>query len=282
MAPRAGKETKREIQRHASAIRNLYQFRGQPDPLRGDAPNKAVRDTAHETLEVLFNQEDIKPTNEDYVSTGRKKMEGFGNSAFEPSSNSRPPVPTTTFDNVVYYGTESIKAGFDILKGAADQVSKGALGKQSLRRSLKSNGDSSDGNYQAPKDVEMRGGFGFEQSSEPYTSRNTSGSHYSLEPAENDSQSPWAAQPTGSSSYEGQGAEGPSGNEEKLVDSVTQSLGVRVQPSREALATFVKALHGLDGRRVGKALETKLKSPVWQARPHWALVFVDFPLMKAF
>eukprot|EP00897_Mesotaenium_endlicherianum_P000261 jgi/Mesen1/10235/ME000774S09587 len=56
--PKSGKEFKREVQRHAGAVRALFHYKGQPDPLKGDAPNKAVRDMAHEAIQVVYHQED--------------------------------------------------------------------------------------------------------------------------------------------------------------------------------------------------------------------------------
>ncbi|CAI8599321.1 unnamed protein product [Vicia faba] len=51
---KSGAEFIREMQRHSVAIRQLLHYKGQPDPLKGDALNKAVRDTANEAVSVMF------------------------------------------------------------------------------------------------------------------------------------------------------------------------------------------------------------------------------------
>ncbi|GJP78518.1 hypothetical protein CLOP_g8812 [Closterium sp. NIES-67] len=101
---RAGTEFRRSIQRHSAAIKGMVHYRGQPDPLRGDAPNKAVREMAQEAVQAIFNpQNDVKPgagsmggggvsgggasTGGGYsggygggggMEGGRRRMEGFG------------------------------------------------------------------------------------------------------------------------------------------------------------------------------------------------------------
>ena len=51
---KSGAEFRREMQRHSVAIRQLLHYKGQPDPLKGDALNKAVRDTANEAVSAMF------------------------------------------------------------------------------------------------------------------------------------------------------------------------------------------------------------------------------------
>ncbi|CAI5481019.1 unnamed protein product [Closterium sp. Yama58-4] len=101
---RAGTEFRRSIQRHSATIKGMVHYRGQPDPLRGDAPNKAVREAAQEAVQAIFNpQNDVKPgpgamgvggagggggasTGGGYngygpsggMEGGRRRMEGFG------------------------------------------------------------------------------------------------------------------------------------------------------------------------------------------------------------
>ncbi|KAJ0041384.1 hypothetical protein Pint_28615 [Pistacia integerrima] len=45
------------MQRHSAAVRQLVHYKGQLDPLNGDALNKAVRDTAYETISDVFSEE---------------------------------------------------------------------------------------------------------------------------------------------------------------------------------------------------------------------------------
>ncbi|EFJ17215.1 hypothetical protein SELMODRAFT_114993, partial [Selaginella moellendorffii] len=51
---KSGIEFKREIQRQSAAIRQLFHYQGQPDSLRGDSLNKAVRETAREAITAMF------------------------------------------------------------------------------------------------------------------------------------------------------------------------------------------------------------------------------------
>ncbi|KAJ0089764.1 hypothetical protein Patl1_12912 [Pistacia atlantica] len=45
------------MHRHSAAVRQLFHYKGQLDPLKGDALNKAVRDTTHETISDVFSEE---------------------------------------------------------------------------------------------------------------------------------------------------------------------------------------------------------------------------------
>ncbi|MFS8024888.1 putative AP-4 complex accessory subunit Tepsin [Helianthus anomalus] len=45
---KSGVEFRREMQRNSVAVRQLVHYKGQPDPLKGDALNKSVRETAQE------------------------------------------------------------------------------------------------------------------------------------------------------------------------------------------------------------------------------------------
>jgi hypothetical protein len=53
-------------------------YKGHPDPLRGDALNKAVREMANEAMAAIFSTEESKPG--PIVSEGLgKRIQGFGN-----------------------------------------------------------------------------------------------------------------------------------------------------------------------------------------------------------
>ncbi|KAJ6427513.1 hypothetical protein OIU84_022999 [Salix udensis] len=57
---KSGVEFRREMQRHSAAVRQLFHYKGQMDSLKGDALNKAVRDTAHETISAIFSEENVR------------------------------------------------------------------------------------------------------------------------------------------------------------------------------------------------------------------------------
>src|SRR5690242_17260361 len=50
----ASVEFRRLIHRRSDLIKQCQSYRGQPDPLTGDAPNKAVRDEASAALKAIF------------------------------------------------------------------------------------------------------------------------------------------------------------------------------------------------------------------------------------
>ncbi|KAF2323438.1 hypothetical protein GH714_035455 [Hevea brasiliensis] len=82
---KSGVEFRREMQRHSAAVRQLFHYRGQTDPLKGDALNKAVRDTAHEAISAIFSEENKPATTENL----NKRIQGFGNTNFEMPSEDR-------------------------------------------------------------------------------------------------------------------------------------------------------------------------------------------------
>ncbi|PSS17945.1 VHS domain-containing protein [Actinidia chinensis var. chinensis] len=73
---KSGVEFRREMQRHSVAVRQLFHYKGQLDPLKGDALNKAVRDTSHEAISAIFSADDNKPAPAEDIN---KRIEGFGN-----------------------------------------------------------------------------------------------------------------------------------------------------------------------------------------------------------
>jgi len=76
-------EFKRAIQRKAEVVKACLQYRGTPDPLKGDAPNKAVREEADLAVKAVFSSN--ASLNAYGFSTGQgKKMQGFGS---EPSED---------------------------------------------------------------------------------------------------------------------------------------------------------------------------------------------------
>lgn len=54
--------------------------------------------------------------------------------------------------------------------------------------------------------------------------------------------------------------------EDRLVDIVTASGGVRIQPTRESLQSFMSTAKELDATKLASALKTKIRSPSWQVR----------------
>ncbi|CAI5489370.1 unnamed protein product [Closterium sp. Naga37s-1] len=159
---RAGTEFRRSIQRHSATIKGMVHYRGQPDPLRGDAPNKAVREAAQEAVQAIFNpQNDIKPgagatgvsggggsasTGGGYngygpsggMEGGRRRMEGFGSTPARGDGGAGGGGGgrgggggggAGGIGAVLGVSSESIRQGISKLAGAVGQGAGGARGK---------------------------------------------------------------------------------------------------------------------------------------------------------
>jgi hypothetical protein len=70
----------------------------------------------------------------------------------------------------------------------------------------------------------------------------------------------------GSSS--GPGRTGVKTREERLLDTIVTTGGVRLQPTRDALQVFLAEAAKLDAVAMSRAIETKLLSPLWQVGCH--------------
>jgi hypothetical protein len=57
---------------------------------------------------------------------------------------------------------------------------------------------------------------------------------------------------------------GPKSREERLLETIVTASGVRLQPTRDALQIFLTEASKLDAVALGRALENKLNSPLWQ------------------
>lgn len=102
---KAGSDFRREIQRQAPAIRNLLHHRGTPDALKGDALNKAVRETAQEALSAIFASTETKPPAESEAS--KRSMEGFGNTNYD-SSSVKP--KSSMLDDIIGFRSRSLSS----------------------------------------------------------------------------------------------------------------------------------------------------------------------------
>ncbi|KAL1566542.1 ribonuclease Z [Salvia divinorum] len=197
-------EFKREMQRNSVSVRQLIHYRGQPDPLKGDALNKAVRETAQETLSTLFSSDDstAAPTE----SSLRSRIQGFGNTNYEIPSDDR----KSFISEVVDIGSATIRHGFSSLKQSPSMRKKNA-GTGSWDKEI-STGQS-----------ETRNG----------------------DPAVTYSQKT---------------------REDKLLETIVTSTGMRLQPTRDALHVFLLEASKVDAKSLAHAIEMKLRSPMWQVR----------------
>ncbi|KAJ0075820.1 hypothetical protein Patl1_34220 [Pistacia atlantica] len=241
---KSGVEFRREMQRHSAAVRQLFHYKGQLDPLKGDALNKAVRDTAHETISAIFSEEN-KPAPAPAEDLN-KRIQGFGNTNFDMPSEDR----KSFLSEVVGIGSASIKQGItNFTQGhSLKKNDNGSYRSPNLRRSLTIENEYQDKYDPVELHNESQAGFGI--------SKNVSGpwnqeSRVMKEDRLNgDSSSSYTESKT---------------REEKMLETIVTSGGVRLQPTRDAIQVFLVEAAKLDALALSRALELKLQSPLWQA-----------------
>lgn len=230
------------MQRNSAAVRQLFHYMGHPDPLKGDALNKAVRDTAHEAVAAIFASEDNKPAPKEDIN---RRIQGFGNTNFEMQSDDK----KSFLSEVVGLGSASIRQGLSTFTSghSLGKNDNGNYKSPNLRRSLTTNIDSPDS----------------------YDREQSKGSWGSSETSTNVGAGPWN-QDLRLSTVEttngdaGASHTGAKGREEKLLETIATSGGVRLQPTREALQVFLMEASKLDALALSHALESKLQSNMWQ------------------
>ncbi|KAJ9190231.1 hypothetical protein P3X46_001456 [Hevea brasiliensis] len=239
---KSGVEFRREMQRHSAAVRQLFHYRGQTDPLKGDALNKAVRDTAHEAISAIFSEENKPTTTEDL----NERIQGFGNTNFEMPSEDR----KSFLSEVVGIGSASIKQGLsNFTQGhSLRKNDNGSYKGPNLRRSLTIENDHADRYEPVQLRNETQGSFGVLKNA-------TSG--------------PWGQDIRVSNAETKNGGSSSSyteskTREERLLETIVTSGGIRLQPTRDAIQVFLLEAAKLDARALSHALESKLQSPVWQ------------------
>lgn len=242
---KSGVEFRREMQRNSVAVRQLFHYKGQPDPLKGDALNKAVRDTAREAISSIFSEENSKPAPAEDLN---KRIQGFGNTNFEAPSEDKKSFIT----EVVGLGSASIKQGISsFTQGHSLKKSdNGSYKSPNLRRSLTSETSYSD-RYEPVKlnnDTQSKFGISKDISSGPWSGDSRVGRSGT---ESGDSSASYAGSKT---------------REEKLLETIVTSGGVRLNPTRDAIQVFLVEAAKLDALALSHALESKLQSPMWQVR----------------
>ncbi|KAI3868855.1 hypothetical protein MKX03_036384 [Papaver bracteatum] len=247
---KSGVEFRREMQRHSIAVRQLLHYKGQPDPLKGDALNKSVRETAQEAISAIFAGEESKPAPSEDLN---RRIEGFGNTNYEISSSSSSDDRKSFFSEVVGIGSASIKQGLSQI-AAAHSLKKndnGSYRSPNLRRSLTTERDH-DRYRSAESQNESR------SSLSPAISTNSAAGTWGQETRVNMSET--------TNGVSGSGYSGSKTREERLLETIVTSGGVRLQPTRDALQVFLAEALKLDAVALSHALESKLQSHLWQVR----------------
>lgn len=243
---KSGVEFRREMQRHSVAVRQLFHYKGQVDPLKGDALNKVVRDTAHEAISAIFSADDSKPSPAEDLN---KRIQGFGNTNFEMPSEDK----KSFLSEVVGIGSASIKQGLSTITQAHSSLRKndnGSYKSPNLRRSLTIENDYPEAYERGDHHNGLEGNSGISKTA------NTGPWNHDLRTIKAET-----TNEDSSSSY----TEGKT-REERLLDTIVTSGGVRLQPTRDALQVFLTEASKVDALALCRALDVKLQSQLWQIR----------------
>ncbi|KAI8544481.1 hypothetical protein RHMOL_Rhmol08G0300500 [Rhododendron molle] len=242
---KSGVEFRREMQRNSAAVRQLFHYKGQVDPLKGDALNKAVRDMAHEAISAIFSADDSKAQSAPAEDLN-KRIQGFGNTNFEiPSEDKK-----SFLSEVVGIGSATLKQGLSTLTQAQSSRKNdtGSYKSPNLRRSLTTEIEYPDRFDRAEHHSEAQSASQLSKSSGPWGQDLRSNQ---AETTNGDANSSHAENKT---------------REMRLLETIVTSGGVRLQPTRDALQAFLVEASKLDALALSHALESKLLSPMWQVR----------------
>ncbi|KAK7271932.1 hypothetical protein RJT34_28210 [Clitoria ternatea] len=247
-------EFKREMQRHSVAIRQLLQYKGQLDPLKADALNKAVRDIAQETISAIFSSEDDNSKSLPASSTDlNRRIQGFGNTSFQAPSQDK----KSFLSEVVDLGSATIKQGLSVITQAHSSLIKNETG----------TGNCNSPNLRSSFTVDMEHGDRYEPVNE------TTQCTYGISKNQAGTGGSWN-QDSGVAKVEVLNGDTGAGYEEskaltredRLLETVVTSGGVRLQPTRDAIQVFLAEAAKLDAVALCHAIERKLQSPMWQVR----------------
>ncbi|CAJ1955286.1 unnamed protein product [Sphenostylis stenocarpa] len=247
---KCGVEFRREMQRHSMAIRQLLQYKGQLDPLKGDALNRVVRDSAQQTIAAVFSTDDnnSKPLPSASADLNRR-IEGFGNTNFQAPAQDK----KSFLSEVVDIGSATIKQGLSAFTQAHPPLIKN---------------EAASGTYKGPH--KFRGSFNAETERGERYEPAAYGSGITSGLSKNQSGGPWN-QDASLSRMEMSNRKTDAGyaesttQEERLLETIASSGGVRLQPTRDAIQVFLREAAKLDAMALCHALERKLQSPMWQA-----------------
>ncbi|GBG82784.1 hypothetical protein CBR_g36315 [Chara braunii] len=286
---KGGPEFKREIQRHSATIRGLFHYRGHPDPLRGDALNKAVRDTAHAAIQAMFTE---APKGAGSVEGGSglgKRIQGFGSAGEGMGKGGgigdEGRRGQGGLSGMIGLGSASFRSGLEIAAEVASNIA--STYRSGARRPLSSRsagdegwgGDNGRGGYEGYRGVEDIGGAESRGGAE-WSGGRRSGDNWSSRASPRPGvvggvsglASPRGVRGAEDSPSGSEGArmggvpEGVQLEEYRLVEKMTNPAGVRVQPTTEALREFINCSQRLDGSHLARALERKLQTHAWQSR----------------
>lgn len=241
---KSGVDFRREMQRNSATIRELVHYKGQPDQLKGDALNKAVRDTAREVVSAIFSTDENKTSPAESIGN---RIQGFGSTNFDMPVEDK----KSFISEVIDLGRASIEQGLSSIAAAHTMRKSDGPGNYrspNLRRSLTTEADTKS-TYQGPGKI-----WASSESSNDAASRTWGNdSTQNIDPSSADRGVTLTR------------AEGKS-REEKLLDTIVTTGGVRLQPTRDTIQIFLFEAAKLDQISMCHAIELKLQSNLWQVR----------------
>lgn len=283
---------RRAIQQKSQLIKSCLTYRGEPDTLKGDAPNKAVREEADAAVKAMFSS-DSSSNAYGIHSEGGRKMQGFGsdtpeelqgrggnsfgggggsyggggggyggggNSAYERKSFSSGGM--VGFGNPNFDNSPKEESG-DVFKQAANSA-MAAVTRFAAKVNVQVPGYLSQtdkgpelpsSTYRAPP-APGSGGFESRPAFEPPRQPSGFGSQQGQQPWGNQSRRP-APPPSHKE---------PGDYEARVVAELCTPGGARVAPSSQALEEFCRKCESLDSQAVGEQLRQKLSAADWQTR----------------
>ena len=246
-------EFRRLMQRNCDAVRQAQSYRGSPDPLRGDAPNKAVRDEAGLTMKALFAAENSGSV---AFSAIQGRIQGIGNvgngnvgnvgsvgngivgGTPHPVSRRMESIGNPNFDN--YRSTPSPTSFATIMQSenpGRELISAVSSVVESIARS----------SYMPSSLTKLSSPSG-------YSSHSIPSDQY--QPQSSQSWTPPTIQPASSppALIDGDACK-------TVVGDLCLANAARVAPSQAALEAFVLKCESLDGERLGGVMVAKLSDP---------------------
>lgn len=106
-------------------INRALKCRGQPDALKGDALNKAVRDTAQEAISAIFASDEKIQAQEE----ASRRIQGFGNTNYDMPNREE---KKTMLDEMLGFGSSTIRQ-MSGLGGSVSSTSYGSSNSGSYR-----------------------------------------------------------------------------------------------------------------------------------------------------
>jgi hypothetical protein len=255
-------EFRRLLQRKVDLIRQCQSYRGASDPLRGDSPNKSVRDEATAAMQALFATENSAQSSSHAVAnqTIHSRIGGIGSSDFGPviskpassmsssytsSSASRPmeSMGNPYFaSQVTASPTASLSSIMQSDSPAREIISAVTTGVQSVAQSL-----AKAANPYLPASMQPTSSSGYSSSQDNYVPSYRQRSDWV--PPRISSETPQFVSPEST----------PTTHIKQAMNELCLSNPARVVPTQQALDVFLEKSQSLDGSALADVMTEKLQ-----------------------